>query len=365
MTSASNEKSLSKLLILSLGRRGSSVVYGKEIVNRFDRKNIEVWVSRFSEETNPERCKKVYTYRNKVEFILATTFLMPLLQFRIMWRIIKGQYEAVYSPYFHLWNPFLFFVFRLFRKPVISTIHDGIIHPGDGFAREQRFINSSIEQSTSIIYLTKFVKESVDPNLNKDAEIAVIPHGLLSFNKTIKRPRRMSHEIRLLFLGRVNRYKGVELLTAAVEQIPKVDYLTIAGKSNYEINQSKNEKFRWKDEWLSEGEMQSLLNEHELLILPYTSATQSGVISIGIANAIPMVITDVGGLREQLQGKGALFCQPNEHDLRSTIEQLINDPTKYEELSNELIQLQKTIDWKTISSKVERFIEQALTEKTE
>jgi glycosyltransferase involved in cell wall biosynthesis len=64
------------------------------------------------------------------------------------------------------------------------------------------------------------------------------------------------------------------------------------------------------------------------VVLPYTSATQSGVIPIAAAFARPVVATDVGGLPEQLaDGRcGVVVPAGNAEALAAAVVGLLTDP---------------------------------------
>lgn len=63
----------------------------------------------------------------------------------------------------------------------------------------------------------------------------------------------------------------------------------------------------------------------DLLVLPYTRASQSGVAHIGIAYGLPILATQVGGLVESLGSyAGTRFVRPDDNDgLADTIKDLI------------------------------------------
>ena len=64
-------------------------------------------------------------------------------------------------------------------------------------------------------------------------------------------------------------------------------------------------------EYISDARMADLLASHHMLIAPYRSATQSGVISLAFEAARPVVVTDVGGLAEFVQdGVNGVVCEP-------------------------------------------------------
>jgi glycosyltransferase involved in cell wall biosynthesis len=53
--------------------------------------------------------------------------------------------------------------------------------------------------------------------------------------------------------------------------------------------------------WIAEDEIGDLFMRSDLIVLPYTSASQSGVIPIAAAFGLPVVATREGGLVEQVE----------------------------------------------------------------
>ena len=92
------------------------------------------------------------------------------------------------------------------------------------------------------------------------------------------------------------------------------------------------------------------------MIIPYTEATQSGVIPLGIFTEIPMVCTEVGGLQEQLTKDECVWVQPNEKALTEGIKKIINNPTFYNELKVKMREKKSQLSWQKIAKQVENYI---------
>ena len=129
---------------------------------------------------------------------------------------------------------------------------------------------------------------------------------------------------KLLMLGRINLYKGLGLFTRAVlPMLDQFEKVTVAGKFDKRLLSKKIQGIQYIDKYLSEDEIAQLLSEYHILVLPYSEASQSGVLPLGLQTTIPMVITNVGGLMEQLNPSNAIFVYPNVEDLRKGIEELM------------------------------------------
>jgi len=182
------------------------------------------------------------------------------------------------------------------------TVHDGILHEGEENRLQQVFLNQCIKHADELIFLTDFVRKNVQENIGFKANYTIIEHGMFT-DYVHTQVRTHTRKPRLLFLGRIGKYKGVEMLT---------------------------------NKWLNNNEVAQLLKESDILILPYKEASQSGVIPMGIAAAIPMVCTRVGGLPEQLNEDEAVLVESNVKALKEGINQLIHDSNLYENLSKKM-----------------------------
>jgi hypothetical protein len=67
----------------------------------------------------------------------------------------------------------------------------------------------------------------------------------------------------------------------------------------------------------------------EALVLPYRHATQSGVTQAALHFGVPMIVTRVGGLAEELEGKGAgELCNPEVGELAAALQRFCSHPNR-------------------------------------
>lgn len=300
-----NNTKQKNILIASLVRKGGGFEhYTISILKHF---NLPYTIYQ-SKYVNPEakipHAKTMITYTNKFTFVLNSLFILPFIFIKLCF--VARRYDVLYLPHFHFWNIAFILVFRLYNKPVVLTEHDGIVHLGDELPLQQFLINMCLRYSTHIIFLTHYVKSLVSPKLLKNKHISVIPHGIFAFDGLHTQQKTFTNKPTLLFFGRVSKYKGIELLLEAINTLPENSFnkLIIAGKSSYtydmsNLKESIIKKIEIIDAFLSQKEIAKFFNQSHILIMPYLEASQSGVAAVGIANAIPTICTDVGGLKEQ------------------------------------------------------------------
>lgn len=121
-------------------------------------------------------------------------------------------------------------------------------------------------------------------------------------------PPPPSPPFRLLFLGMIRHYKGMDIAIAAADQLRRqgVDVeITVAGEvwdetctpSPDEVS-ALHVPLETRYGYVSDDEVLALLSQHHVLVAPYRSATQSAVVSLALASGRAVVATDVGGLGE-------------------------------------------------------------------
>ena len=343
-----------KVLAFLLCRSGC-VPYATQMVIHLRGVKVKTYASAFSTEALPKDSYRIPTYRNIFEFLLSSFIILPWLMIRVVLDIHRG-FRIGYFPMFHPWNPFLILIFRLWRKKCLVTAHEGRLHRGEAYSWEQGLANLSIKWADGLVFLTEKERSATQKYLPFRGRSWVIPHGILQLPGLRTTPRTLPDRPALLFLGRIVLYKGLELLLHAVSLLPReaFHHLTIAGRANYMASgQSAMSQVRWIKGWLSEAQMAQLLNEHDILILPYLEASQSGIATLGIAAAIPMICTRVGGLTEQLSEEEAIWAEPNPDSLLAAIKRLISDPDCYGQLHQRLAQKRGNEGWAENARKIE------------
>jgi glycosyltransferase involved in cell wall biosynthesis len=209
--------------------------------------------------------------------------------------------------------------------------------------------------ATKLVFLTKYVEWTI--KIGHLPPSVIIPHGPIQFPGLLE-VHLHQKKLKILFLGRIGKYKGLELLIEAVSFLKNDAWecLTIAGKPLYKIEIPEHSKIKSVEKWLTEQEICHLVNHHDVLILPYRTATQSGVAALGIAATIPMVCTNVGGLKEQLGADEAVWTDANPISIAIAIQSLSNCPALYNEIHHRLLKKKSNLSWSKIASQLHDII---------
>ncbi len=139
-----------------------------------------------------------------------------------------------------------------------------------------------------------------------------------------------------LFFGLIRDYKGLDLLLEAWRRLRQQGELSeyrllVAGefytdKSPY-IKQINGAELKdciiLHDRFIPDEEVKNYFSAADFLVLPYKTATQSGVTQIAYKFNLPTLVTRVGGLAEIIpDGKAGIVCAPDVAAIASSIRQM-------------------------------------------
>ncbi len=127
----------------------------------------------------------------------------------------------------------------------------------------------------------------------------------------------------ILFFGYIRPYKGLRYLIEAMPAIRKeIDCELLVVGEFYEdsgpyrgLVSSLNlgDSVRFVDRYVGNEEVEAFFTASDLVILPYVSATQSGIAQIALAFNRPVIVTGVGGLPEVVsEGKTGFIVPPED-----------------------------------------------------
>jgi glycosyltransferase involved in cell wall biosynthesis len=243
--------------------------------------------------------------------------------------LIVAYWMSFFAPaYAHI-------AWRLRKKTkIIALIHNAIPHEPKFFDRP--LARSFFRQCSECAVLSEAVKNDV-LSIYPKANCRLIFHPLYDhFGEKIEKETAQQklnlnrNKKTLLFFGLIRDYKGLDLLIDAMKYLDETYQLVIAGecygdfeKYQQQIDESPaKERIRIFNHYISDAETPVFFSAADLLVLPYRSATQSGVIPVACHFETPIVVTDVGGLRETVENPGiGLVCKPDAQSISDKIKE--------------------------------------------
>jgi glycosyltransferase involved in cell wall biosynthesis len=243
----------------------------------------------------------------------------------------------------------------MFRKPFVFTVHDYQPHSGEVHSSYTQNFNNWITRNKHqvIIHNRHDYQLILDSLPEKAHKLNYVPFGKLDIYKSYYRGR-LTKTGNILFFGRISPYKGVEYLLEAAKfvhrQLPWLK-ITIAGKSNYQLSvNGAADEVELIDRYIPNDELASLVTHSDVVVCPYTDATQSAVIMTAFAFGKPVIGTRVGGIPEMIrhQETGILIEPKNAEELAQAILSLYNDETRLPAMRRN-IATDQTYSWDRIA----------------
>lgn len=165
----------------------------------------------------------------------------------------------------------------------------------------------------------------------------------------------------LLFFGLIREYKGLDLLLKAMadERLDKYPLKLIVAGEFYDKkepylqmidNHNINSKVIICDRYIPDEEVKNFFNLADMVVQPYRSATQSGVTQVAYHFEKPMLVTDVGGLREIVpDGKVGYVVEPKPDKIADAICDFYDNDRK-ELFENNIVEEKKRYEWSKMTA---------------
>lgn len=235
----------------------------------------------------------------------------------------------------------------------IHTLHDPQWHEERisiirGWLKHRDYLwSASLDQRPNVfmhVHDRRLLSNTIFQQIKNVLEM---PHPLPS--RVASRTRReitttdVTYPIRLGFLGRIEPYKGLDVFCDAVTQIlysgrikPAQIEIVIAGRGH--INEIRWNKLgcvvEFHNDFILDEQFHQLMADLDVLVLPYKSATQSGVGMMGAAYGIPIVASRVGALDQLVaDGTTGILVTPSDaENLGYALAKLIESPHNLQRL---------------------------------
>ena len=278
-----------------------------------------------------------FLFPGKTQFVTDDDEAVPVESTPLLDTANPFSYEATYREirewkpdvlivryWMSYFAPSLGYITRKMKKhcKVISILDNVIPH-------EPRFFDTPLtryflEGSDGHITLCEAVSKDL-LRLKPEARHEVIQHPLYThFGQKKNREEAESRlglesgKRNILFFGLIRAYKGLDILLEAFGMLPDTHQLIIAGEpyGSFDRYQQIIDRLPGKDrisltlKYIRDSEVADYFSAADIAVLPYRSATQSGISSVAYHFETPMIVTDVGGLKETIGDRGTGLVSP-------------------------------------------------------
>jgi glycosyltransferase involved in cell wall biosynthesis len=187
---------------------------------------------------------------------------------------------------------------RLINSKIVFVCHETQAHEGE-FWPTKRAVKRRIALSARVVTLSMGEYRKV-VDFVKYSKVSLLQHPIFEFEKS-QRPLELDGinvaGLKFLFVGRFKRYKGIDRLISAWRGIENGN-LFIVGEG--EIDPELPANTILINRWVSEAEIAFLIDYADVVVFPYTSGSQSGLLPYVIGKDKIVVASKVEGLEHQL-----------------------------------------------------------------
>jgi glycosyltransferase involved in cell wall biosynthesis len=254
---------------------------------------------------------------------------------------------------------------------VITTVHDPIPHNSKKFIII-RINKKAIKESDAVIVLSKKFINYMKNKYNMKDNIYYIPlgnHHYINENDTIEKQKRIISypvdKINFLFFGQIAEYKGLDVLLKAYKQTKEMNYnvtLTVIGSGDirqYVPTMSGLKDFSLVNRWIEPEEISSCFDgQNIVMVCPYLTATQSGVIPLAMYHRSLVIATRTGGLTEQVcEDETGILVEPNSvADLARSMLDVAVNYKKYIKVLDNAQKYVNSLNWNNLSQRINDII---------
>jgi len=187
----------------------------------------------------------------------------------------------------------------------------------------------------------------------------------------IKKIEKDYETIDILFVGRLNRYKGVHVLVSAFKQLKyKNIHLHIVGegKEQEELKKiAENHPDITFHGFVSENELIGLYRKANIAVVPSIWYETFGIVIIeSFKYSTPVIASNIGGFPELVENgyNGFLFEAGNADDLKKILENIIVNPGELKRLSDNAFESVKKYSMDEHTKRLTRLYEELLEQKS-
>lgn len=276
------------------------------------------------------------------------------------------------------WHPYFspcYYALSLLTHKIKKIFICHNVFPHERFIFDRFLTKNTLKYGSGYILHSESDKEDL-LSMFPDAVYKVTPHptyNIFNLNNLSQQEARshlnLPHSKQLLlFFGLVREYKGLKYLLKAMPSIKKSlpnIHLVIAGDfgSSYpEYHTLINDMglsgcLSVINQYIPDTDVEYYFSACDLVVLPYESATQSGVVQIAYSFEKPIVVTNVGGLPEVVtNGQTGYVVSPNNPDALSDaiIRFFMEDKSK--EFSANIRNESNRFSWERMADKIQALL---------
>lgn len=266
--------------------------------------------------------------------ITKKTFNLPLL-FSLIHQIRKKHFDVIYFESLHTWN--LPIMLLAGKAKSYQVIHEVIPHEGDSQVKQVDLMNKAVVKLADIVVLRNrtYIHDMIERYGIKADRVKY-----LELWRRYPAYTEPVYNHKALFFGRINPYKGADNLLKIARLCPDIQF-DVVGRVDPQMKNIVDQLAREKNVtlnnvYVTDEEMKAAFVNCDWVIVPYNSASQSGIIIDAYRYSRPVIAFAVGAIPEQVDdGKSGYLVQAGDNEMfAEELKKAVNmDKEKYKDMS--------------------------------
>ncbi|MBX3045021.1 MAG: glycosyltransferase [Candidatus Kapabacteria bacterium] len=271
------------------------------------------------------------------------------------------------------WMPFFapslgYIAGKLSKSTKRISILDNVI-PHELRYGDITLINYFLNRNDGFVVMSDAVKRDL-LRIKPDAKYIFHPHPLYDhFGEKVSQQKARAElglpvdKKVILTFGFIRDYKGIDLAISAMKILGDEYYLIIAGEvyGSFDKYQTQidelgiNSKISLFTKYISDAETSLFFSAADVCLLPYKSATQSGIVAISYHFDLPVIATNVGGLAEMIEpcGGGIMTKNVSAESIADTVNHYFSENDV--EFTSNIQSYKKQASWDSLAQNIIKF----------
>lgn len=306
----------------------------------------------------------------------------PFNWIRVGLKLRRRNYDVVIFKY---WLPFfgpcfgtICHIIKFNKNSIVLAICDNVI-PHERRGGDKLFTRYAFSSVDGFLVQSDAVAKDLK-RLLPDAKYCRVEHPVYEiFGNAIDKSEAranlgLKNDRIILFFGYIRSYKGLDILLEAMNIILlHIDVQLLVIGEFYEDEERYHEltktlgvahRVNFVSEYAPNDKVALYFSAADCVVLPYRSATQSGIVQIAYNFNKPVIVTQVGGLAEVVKDGVTGFIVPPDDPIALADAVIKFYSSNYEQQFFEEIQHEKKrFSWQTLVDNIDAFVKEIQNEK--
>ena len=262
-------------------------------------------------------------------------------------------------------------VARALRVPTITVLHTVLVTPSP---HQREILEELAKHSSVLVTMTHTARQRLIDHYDVDPRIVqVIPHGAAPSQVTGAERRRPGGQPIILTWGLLGEGKGIEWAISAMAQLtdlePLPDY-RVVGQTHPKVKAHQGEAYRdrliqraeqdapgmvhFDDRYLTTSELHRLLQQADIVLLPYDSREQvtSGVLIEAVTAGKPVISTGFPHAVELLSsGAGLIVDRQDPTSIADAVRRVLTEPDLAASMRAEANRIAPDLLWPAVADR--------------